>query len=369
MTTSPDSQISPQTPRQDEVEAKRCSLANPKQLQGAIPSAPQALPIMPVSEQFGDDTAESNSAKDSVTKTETGSEVQIQGQVQPQDQDEFEPSNVAINERSKKPMVREDEKPSPDPEVVTEQELETPHSPLTAKRPSDDDKVEHVKDDSLVPSGQRATQENNRNPGSVVNEGEVSGATLNDPTACRTQPAEPTENGSITEEEELKVEEKEQEKEEVKVEEKEVKVEVKEVKVEVKEVKVEVKEVKVEEKEEVKVVEEVKEQEKEKVKVVEEVKKQEKEEVKVEEKEQEKEMKAVLEEEDKEQEKKEVKAVVVVEEERKQEGGLKLVEEEERKQKKEVKVGERKQEKEVKVVVVVEETKYCGVMGTTTHRP
>lgn len=87
MTTSPDSQISPQTPKQDGVEVVKSSLGNPKQLRGAIPSVPQALPATPAPDHYGDDAAESKSAEDADTETETESEVQIQGEVQLQDQD------------------------------------------------------------------------------------------------------------------------------------------------------------------------------------------------------------------------------------------------------------------------------------------
>ncbi|KAG0379426.1 hypothetical protein BGX24_000449 [Mortierella sp. AD032] len=186
MITSPDSQTSPPTPKQDGVEDEKFSPGNPKQLRGAIPSVPQALPATPMPDHCGDDVAEtssdedvtesnadddaaesdsaedatesisakdateSNSAEDVNTKTETGSEVQIQGQVQPQDQDQAEPSNPTISERSKEPMVREeDEKPSSGSKVKIEQEQEISHGPLTANRPSDDDK-EPIKRDSLA---------------------------------------------------------------------------------------------------------------------------------------------------------------------------------------------------------------------------
>ncbi|KAG0286638.1 hypothetical protein BGZ96_009290 [Linnemannia gamsii] len=273
MTTSPDSQISPQTPKQEGVEVDKSSLDNPKHLRGAIPSVPQALPATPESDHYGDeatesnsaedadtesetdsevqmqgqvqpqdqdrveltisdrskkplvqeeDAAESNSAEDAETETETESEVQIQGQVQPHDQDQVVPSKQTISKRSKEPLVREeDKKPSSDPEVVIEQEQEQEisYGPLNANRPSDDDKVEHVKNDSLIPDGQHITQENNRNSDSVVNEEEVSDATLNDPTACRTQPKELIKKDSLAsvnaeEEKEEEVEEEVEEEEE-----------------------------------------------------------------------------------------------------------------------------------------------------------
>ncbi|KAF9275599.1 hypothetical protein BGZ74_003964, partial [Mortierella antarctica] len=232
MTTSPDSQISPQTPKQDGVEVVKSSLGNPKQLRGAIPSVPQALPATPTPDHYGDDATESKSAEDADTETETESEVQIQGEVQLQDQDQVDPSNLTISDRSKEPLVREeDEKPSSDPEVVIEQEPEISHGPLTANRPSDDDKVEHVQDDSLIPDGQHITQENNQNSDSVVNEEGVTDATLNDPTACRTQPKEPIKKDSLAsvnaEEDEEKAEEAEEaEEEEVEEEEEEEKEEV-----------------------------------------------------------------------------------------------------------------------------------------------
>ncbi|KAK3836828.1 MAG: hypothetical protein J3R72DRAFT_198586, partial [Linnemannia gamsii] len=246
MNTSPDSQTSPPTPKQDGVEDEKFSLGNPKQWRGAIPSVPQALPATPKPDHYGDDAAESssdddaaesdsaedatesisakdatesNSAEDVNTETETESDVQIQGQVQPQDQDQAEPSNLTINERSKEPMVREeDEKPSSGPEVRIEQEHEISHGPLTANRPSDDDKVEHVKDDFIL-GGQHVTQENNQNADSVVNEEELSHATINDPTVSSTKPKEPIKNNSLAgvnaEENEEKKEEEDAEEEKV----------------------------------------------------------------------------------------------------------------------------------------------------------
>ncbi|KAK3830449.1 MAG: hypothetical protein JOS17DRAFT_746414 [Linnemannia elongata] len=197
MTTS-DSQISPQTPKQDENEVEKVSLDNPKQLREAIPSVPQALPPTPAPDHYEDDAAESSPAEDADTKTETESEVQIQDQVQPQDQHQVKPSNLTIGERSKEPLVREeDEKPSPDPELVTEQEPEIPHGPLTANRPSDDDKVENVKDNSLIPGEQHIIRENIQNSDSVANKEGVSDATLIDHTACRTQPKEPIKKDSL----------------------------------------------------------------------------------------------------------------------------------------------------------------------------
>ncbi|KAG0376023.1 hypothetical protein BGX24_008393, partial [Mortierella sp. AD032] len=64
MTTSPDSQISPPTPKQDSVEVEKFSPGNPKQLRGVIPSVPQALPVTPVPDHSGDNATESNSDED-----------------------------------------------------------------------------------------------------------------------------------------------------------------------------------------------------------------------------------------------------------------------------------------------------------------
>ncbi|KAG0253369.1 hypothetical protein BGZ95_006345, partial [Linnemannia exigua] len=280
MTTTPDSQISSQTPKQDGVEAEKSSLHIPKQLRGTIPSVSQALPATPVPDHHGEYAAESNSAEDADTETETESVVLIQGQVQLQDQDQVVPSNLLTSELSKESLVREeDEKPSSDPEAVIEQGTEISHGPLTLNNSSDDDRAEHVEEDSLISDGQRLTQENNQN---------------SDTTACRTQPKEPIKKNSLAS---VDAEEEVGEEEEVK-----------------KVVVVEEEDVKEADEDEEAEGEEEGEKEKEEEKVVAAV--VEKEEEEEEEKEEEKVEAAVVEkeeEEEEEEEKEEEKAVVVVE--------------------------------------------------------
>ncbi|KAG0312342.1 hypothetical protein BGZ99_009577 [Dissophora globulifera] len=143
------------------------------------------------------EAVKSNSAEEADAKTEAKSEVQLQGQVQLQDQDQVKPSNLTEIKRSKEPLVREEgEKPPSDPESVIEQKPEISRCPLTTNCLGDGDKVEHVKDDNLIPDVQHIAQEDNQNSG-LVTEEEVSNATLNDPTACCTQLKEPTKKDSL----------------------------------------------------------------------------------------------------------------------------------------------------------------------------
>ncbi|KAG0315818.1 hypothetical protein BGZ99_007246 [Dissophora globulifera] len=187
-----------QTLEQDGAEVEMLSPDNLKLLQGAILVVPQVLPTTPVSDHSGDDAAESNSDEEADTKTETESEVHTQVQVQLRDQDQVNTSNLTVHERSKEHLVQEEgEKPSPDPESVIKQKPEISHGPLTTNRLGDDDKVDYVKGDSLIPDGQHIAQENNQNSGVVVKEEEVSNATLNDPTARCTQLKEPIKKGNF----------------------------------------------------------------------------------------------------------------------------------------------------------------------------
>ncbi|KAF9161468.1 hypothetical protein DFQ26_004517 [Actinomortierella ambigua] len=223
MTTSPETQISPQTPKQDGVEVKKSSLTNPERLGGAIPSAPQTLPATPMSNREEDDdddddndndnddnddtassaSTESISSEDLDTKHKAESQSQVQDQ---DDQDQAETPDPTTCQNSEESLVgEEDKKPSlSNSKVVTEQGPED--SPSTASLPgksnSNDVAVaDQVKDDdgSLVQDGQKATREHGQKKSdTAVNEGEVGNTTLNDPTtACRTQPTEPIKKDNI----------------------------------------------------------------------------------------------------------------------------------------------------------------------------